>query len=60
MPVPIDNGTRRPIGHEDGYYFEPHQVGTKAREAFQLGATEVFIAEEMFFAGTAAGVTIIT
>jgi FO synthase len=36
-------GFARPIGHEDGYYFAPDEVGRKAREAWDLGATEVCI-----------------
>jgi FO synthase len=36
-------GFARPIGHDDGYYFAPDEVGRKAREAWELGATEVCI-----------------
>jgi FO synthase len=36
-------GFARPLGHEDGYYFAPDEVGRKAREAWDLGATEVCI-----------------
>ncbi len=36
-------GFARPLGHEDGYYFAPDEVGRKAREAWELGATEVCI-----------------
>jgi FO synthase len=36
-------GFARPIGHDDGYYFAPDDVGRKAREAWDLGATEVCI-----------------
>lgn len=36
-------GFARPIGHDDGYYFAPDEVGRKAREAWDLGATEVCI-----------------
>jgi FO synthase len=36
-------GFARPLGHEDGYYFEPEQVGAKALEAWRLGATEVCV-----------------
>ncbi len=36
-------GFARPMGHEDGYYFAPDEVGRKAREAWDLGATEVCI-----------------
>ncbi|MGH2759567.1 MAG: 5-amino-6-(D-ribitylamino)uracil--L-tyrosine 4-hydroxyphenyl transferase CofH [Actinomycetota bacterium] len=36
-------GFARPVGHEDGYYFAPDEVGRKAREAWELGATEVCI-----------------
>jgi FO synthase len=36
-------GFARPIGNEDGYYFTPDQVGTKAKEAWDIGATEVCI-----------------
>ena len=36
-------GFARPIGHDDGYYFAPDEVGRKTREAWELGATEVCI-----------------
>jgi FO synthase len=36
-------GFARPLGHDDGYYFAPDEVGRKAREAWDLGATEVCI-----------------
>jgi FO synthase len=36
-------GFARPVGHEDGYYFTPDQVGEKTKEAWDLGATEVCI-----------------
>jgi FO synthase len=36
-------GFARPLGHDDGYYFAPDEVGRKAREAWELGATEVCI-----------------
>ena len=36
-------GFARPVGHSDGYYFAPDEVGRKAREAWELGATEVCI-----------------
>jgi FO synthase len=36
-------GFARPIGHDDGYYFAPDEVGRKAREAWEIGATEVCI-----------------
>jgi 7,8-didemethyl-8-hydroxy-5-deazariboflavin synthase CofH subunit len=36
-------GFARPIGHDDGYYFAPDEVGRKAREAWDVGATEVCI-----------------
>ncbi|MGH7855733.1 MAG: radical SAM protein, partial [Candidatus Binatia bacterium] len=36
-------GFARPRGHDDGSYFEPHQVGEKAKEAWELGATEVCV-----------------
>jgi FO synthase len=36
-------GFARPVGHEDGYYFTPDQVGAKTKEAWDAGATEVCI-----------------
>jgi FO synthase len=36
-------GFARPLGHDDGYYFAPDEVGRKAGEAWELGATEVCI-----------------
>ncbi len=36
-------GFARPLGHDDSYYFAPDEVGRKAREAWDLGATEVCI-----------------
>ncbi len=36
-------GFARPLGNEDGYYFAPDEVGRKAREAWDIGATEVCI-----------------
>ena len=36
-------GFARPLGHTDGYYFEPDAVGAKTLEAWDLGATEVCI-----------------
>jgi len=36
-------GFARPIGHEDGYYFAPDEVGRKTKEAWDIGATEVCI-----------------
>ncbi len=36
-------GFARPMGHEDGYYFAPDEVGRKAAEAWEIGATEVCI-----------------
>jgi FO synthase len=36
-------GFARPVGHDDGYYFAPDEVGRKAREAWEIGATEVCI-----------------
>lgn len=36
-------GFARPVGHDDGYYFDPDLVGEKALEAWELGATEVCI-----------------
>lgn len=36
-------GFARPMGHEDGYYFAPDEVGRKTREAWDVGATEVCI-----------------
>ena len=36
-------GFARPLGHADGYYFAPDEVARKAREAADLGATEVCI-----------------
>ncbi len=36
-------GFARPVGHADGYYFTPQDVARKAREAFDLGATEVCV-----------------
>ncbi len=36
-------GFARPLGHEDGYYFAPDEVGRKTAEAWELGATEVCI-----------------
>ncbi len=36
-------GFARPVGHDDGYYLDPAAVGAKAREAWDLGATEVCI-----------------
>ena len=36
-------GFARPIGHDDGYYFAPDEVGRKTREAWEIGATEVCI-----------------
>jgi FO synthase len=36
-------GFARPKGHDAGYYFDPDEVGAKAREAWELGATEVCV-----------------
>jgi FO synthase len=36
-------GFARPIGHDDGYYYAPDEVGRKAKEAWDIGATEVCI-----------------
>ncbi|MEX2394394.1 MAG: 5-amino-6-(D-ribitylamino)uracil--L-tyrosine 4-hydroxyphenyl transferase CofH, partial [Actinomycetota bacterium] len=36
-------GFARPLTHDDGYYFAPDEVGRKAREAWELGASEVCI-----------------
>ena len=36
-------GFARPVGHADGYYFDPGQVAQKAKEAWELGATEVCV-----------------
>ncbi|HVE92702.1 MAG TPA: 5-amino-6-(D-ribitylamino)uracil--L-tyrosine 4-hydroxyphenyl transferase CofH [Actinomycetota bacterium] len=36
-------GFARPVGHADGYYFDPATVAAKAREARDLGATEVCV-----------------
>jgi FO synthase len=36
-------GFARPVGHEDGYYFSPDDIGAKVREAWDRGATEVCI-----------------
>lgn len=36
-------GFARPLGHDDGYYFAPDEVGRKTKEAWDIGATEVCI-----------------